>query len=378
MPFLYNRTNITTIPVGYTPGKLARELKPVTPGVPIDVIRDFPWTLTPLNDKTVANVPVIYLNEYYQIESQLNQSLLPYGGGGIPKLELIPADKAQLTDAYSFISTLETYTSFDSKVRDKTELYKGLFDHSYPGFKYVFPNFSKTFYDIGNTWERTDILDTLLGLSEQIGGLAKGGAGSIGKKIGDKAKNIVSVSTDVIDFVNKLPRQFKTFELFNLASSNPTVGLMDPPSIWQSTDKRNITFEFPLYNINVFKNNTSNDTIIKNWELCYLLTYQNLVNKKNFYTGIPPVFYEVIIPGVHYCKASYMSNINISNLGNIRNLRLDINGNTGVSVNVPDAYMISITLTDLLMPSKNLLNASLDLTVTSSNIVSTNSSVNRE
>jgi hypothetical protein len=36
-------------------------------------------------------------------------------------------------------------------------------------------------------------------------------------------------------------------------------------------------------------------------------------------------------------------------------MKLSINGNTNADVNVPDAYLISITLTDLLMPSKNLL-----------------------
>ena len=366
MPILYDRTSIKTKPLGYnTPGKLASELIPINPGVPIDIIRDFSWTLTPLNEKTVANVPVIYLNEYYQIESQLNQALLPYGGGGLPKIG------DGLTDKYNFINALSQYTTIDSKNVNSSDLYKGLFDHLHPGFKYVFPNFSKTFYDIGNTWERTDILDTLLSLSEQVGGMATKGLGAIVGAMGKAAES----STKLLDLINKLPRQLKTLELFNLASSNPTVGLMDPPSIWQSSDKRNITFEFPLYNINVFKDSTPTDTIAKNWELCYLLTYQNLVNKKNFYTGIPPVFYEVIIPGIHYCKASYMSNISITNVGNIRNLKLDVNGNTNVSVNVPDAYMISITLTDLLMPSKNLLNASLDLTVTSSNIATTNSVV---
>ena len=369
MPILYDRTSIKTKPLGYnTLGKLASELIPINPGVPIDIIRDFSWTLTPLNEKTVANVPVIYLNEYYQIESQLNQALLPYGGGGLPKLG---NNTSTLGGLINFATALTKYTTIGSNSTNNSDLYKGLFDHLHPGFKYVFPNFSKTFYDIGNTWERTDILDTLLGLSEQAGSLAQKGIAGVVTTAGKKLKT----GEQIIDLVNKLPRQLKNLELFNLASGNPTVGLMDPPSIWQSSDKRNITFEFPLYNINVFKDSTPTDTIAKNWELCYLLTYQNLVNKKNFYTGIPPVFYEVIIPGIHYCKASYMSNISITNVGNIRNLKLDVNGNTNVSVNVPDAYMISITLTDLLMPSKNLLNASLDLTVTSSNIATTNSVV---
>jgi hypothetical protein len=366
MPFLYDRTSITTIPVGYSKGKLASELKPKNSGVPIDVIRDFPWTLTPLNDKTVANVPVIYLNEYYQIESQLNQALLPYGKGKA-KLEEGTSTLSKIT------SVINTLAEFVTVGKDTPYLYEGLFDHLHPGFKYVFPNFSKTFYSVTNNWQRTDILDTLLGLSEQVGDLTGSGLKSIGKTIG---KNF-GAGIQGIDFLNKLPRKLKDLELFNLASSNPTVGLMDPPSIWQSSSQRTTTFEFPLYNINIFKDSTSTDTIVKNWELCYLLTYQNLVNKKNFYTGIPPVFYEVIIPGIHYCKASYMSNISISNVGNVRNLTLNVNGNTNVSVNVPDAYMISITLTDLLMPSKNLLNVSLDLKVTSGNIANTNSVVSR-
>jgi hypothetical protein len=83
------------------------------------------------------------------------------------------------------------------------------------------------------------------------------------------------------------------------------------------------------------------------------------MNKRNFYTAIPPVFYEVEIPGVHYCKASYMSNLKIENIGNIRKLKLAINGTNNIDVNVPDAYLVSVTMTDLLTPSKNLLAATV-------------------
>ena len=143
---------------------------------------------------------------------------------------------------------------------------------------------------------------------------------------------------------------------------------MDMPSIWESTAPREYTFQFPLYNnLNYSDSKKSKQIIQKNWELCYLLTYQNLVNKKNFYNGIPPVFYEVLIPGIHYCKASYISNINITNMGNIRMLSLPVeDGDNDMDVIIPDAYVVSITLTDLFMPSKNLLSASINETVRSS------------
>ena len=135
---------------------------------------------------------------------------------------------------------------------------------------------------------------------------------------------------------------------------------MDPPHVWKSTNNRQYSFSFPLYNIDATNDSKSESLILKNWEFCYLLTYQNLINKGNFYTAIPPVFYEVTIPGIHYCKASYMSNIGIENIGNIRLMQLPINGNAKVPVNVPDGYLITITMNDLLMPSKNLLHAAVN------------------
>jgi hypothetical protein len=169
-------------------------------------------------------------------------------------------------------------------------------------------------------------------------------------------------------FLQNLPRNLKKIERFNIEAGNPAVGLMDPPHVWKGASNRTYTFQFPLYNINStgIGNTDPTNTILKNWELCYLLTYQNLVNKRNFYTGIPPVFYEVNIPGIHYCKASYISDLNISNVGNIRLMSLPLNGSTKCDVNIPDAYLIEITLTDLLQPSKNLLQAVTNTTTRSS------------
>jgi hypothetical protein len=85
------------------------------------------------------------------------------------------------------------------------------------------------------------------------------------------------------------------------------------------------------------------------------LINQNLYNKRDFITGIPPVFYEILIPGQHYSYASAVTNITVYNRGNMRYMEYP-NKSADVSPGaiIPDAYEVSIALTDMVMPSKNL------------------------
>jgi hypothetical protein len=87
--------------------------------------------------------------------------------------------------------------------------------------------------------------------------------------------------------------------------------------------------------------------------LCWVLVNQNLFYKRDFITGIPPVYYEIIIPGQHYSFAACVTNLTINNRGNMRTLK-DNNGNDAI---VPDVYEVVMTLTDMVMPSRNLFRA---------------------
>jgi hypothetical protein len=132
--------------------------------------------------------------------------------------------------------------------------------------------------------------------------------------------------------------------------------VIDKPLIWTTSQPRNFVISFPLFNTDVFGDINAEKTITRNWELCYLLAYQNLYNKKNLYKGTPPVFYEIEVPGIHYTKAGYVNDLKILNIGNIRLLDLPIGSNgERRSVNVPDAYFVTMSLIDFFMPSKNFL-----------------------
>jgi hypothetical protein len=77
---------------------------------------------------------------------------------------------------------------------------------------------------------------------------------------------------------------------------------------------------------------------------------QNLFNKRNFITGLPPCWYKVTIPGIYYSVASCVTNIAVENLGNTRMLQAQ---GFGTNFIVPDAYQVRITLQEMAMPSKN-------------------------
>jgi hypothetical protein len=122
----------------------------------------------------------------------------------------------------------------------------------------------------------------------------------------------------------------------------PIVGALDRPRIFSAHGERTITISFPLFN-------TVAPTDWKdNQKFIHTLMNQNLMYKTSFVTGVPPVFYDVFIPGQYYCWASCVTNLQVENLGNQRIIDGTI---------VPDAYQITITLTEMVLPSKNQFDA---------------------
>jgi hypothetical protein len=333
-------------------GRMADELNPTGNGW-LNVVNDFTWTLSKTN-AALRETPFIQLNEYYMLQSALNQQLLPYG-----------IDTSSIySGGQSGAAALATIAGsmFDA---DTIKLYDGIFDLTNPtGFKYRFPLFTPQQFSANNTWERKDILDTVINFQKMGLGIASkfiGGAGSV-PGIGKAATAVIGGAETALNAMQSVPDIIKQITLLKLQMNNPGVGLSDPPQLFQGAAPREYNFTFSLYNTEATNDTQDNveKTIKRNWELCYILTYQNLFNKRNFFTNTPPVFYEVYIPGVHYCKASVMKNINILNVGNVRVMNLDIDGGPKAPVNVPDAYRIEITMQDVLMPSKNLLESIID------------------
>ena len=120
----------------------------------------------------------------------------------------------------------------------------------------------------------------------------------------------------------------------------------------------NIRFRFPLINTGW----ATFDDVVKNWQLMYMLAYQNRPNRRSRDLIDPAVIYEITIPGVRFYPFAYISNMAISFVGARRrmNITVPLEGGQGViNTIVPDAYIVDITLTTLVSETQNFLYACL-------------------
>lgn len=297
---------------GFTgePGGLADFLVPAGPGT-VDVINNYTWTLTPPAGRT--ETPYASLTEYRVLQSALMNSARYYLTGIKQKGEdQLGAETTQNETA--------DVGSGANKYLGLCRGYDGLFDFKYPtGFSYTVPYFNDVANEVNSTWTTLDILEKI-----------KGGLNTLAPGVGDKAGLVADAV--MLAYEAKYPR----------------VGIMDRPKLWESSGFRSINIKIPLFNT------LSIEDIQKNWELCYLLTYQNMFNKKDFITAVPPVFYTVRIPGQFFSLAMYVSDLKIYNRGNMRTYTLKTQAGNSAKI-IPDVYEIDMTLTDMIMPSQNML-----------------------
>jgi len=194
--------------------------------------------------------------------------------------------------------------------------YQGLFDFQNPtGFWYRLPYFSEVANEVSSTWTSLDILEKV-----------KNALGTVSPTLGKILESGVAAAGTAYE------------------ANYPRVGIMDRPKLWEQSSPRSINIKFPLFNTYEFSD------IQKNWELVYLLLYQNMFNKRDFVTAIPPCFYTIWIPGQFFTIAAYVSDMKIYNRGNLRQMTID-----GKRRNIPDVYEVDMTFTDMVMPSQNML-----------------------
>lgn len=392
--------------------RLADELVPRE--APIDVIKKFPWTLTPPSSPALDETPYIKLKEYYILEGALNQLLLAYNQYIDPT-----STTGTLLDTGSI---LLNPNSLIGQGVDSTRVYEGLYNLDNPsGFEYIMPYFENP-TNIQNNWTAKSSYEAMLQLQRVLAQVEAtiayynvnpaaataalsqgyGNVFTTGATLQEQTDRWLNDMTNLLGGDTPTGNMFsplaieaaakglertpvlggewwqrarqamidlnifqvdldRTMEQINIALKSATGNIgqdpvLDKPHIWNSSQPRVFNITFPLYNINATEQNDWEKSLTRNWQLCYALTYQNLYNKRNLFTGLPPVFYEVEVPGVYYTKAAYVNNLTILNIGNIRQMRLPVGeNNSTITVNMPDAYVVNMSIVDFFMPSRNFL-----------------------
>lgn len=281
----------------------------------VNITKDYPWTLS---ESVRETAPRVILREFQINETTIRRQAAFYAGAA----EYVPGFVGQ--KAAGFIGELAKQKNiFHSS--QKLDAYKELYPKDKPtGFVYDMPYFSDINFEVNTPqWKSLDGLEAVKSI------ISGGGKLVGGQKLAEGLESLMGLGGGAA--------------MAGIASTYPKVGITDRPRLWDSHELRNIEIKFPLFNT------YGPDDWKRNRELCELLVNQNLYNKRDLITSIPPVFYELLIFGQHFSWASCVTRLTIYNRGNMRLLRDE----TG-SYNVPDVYEVNLTLTDMVMPSKNM------------------------
>lgn len=345
----------------------------------INVSKSFKWTKTQrnnLNDYLDSNIPVIHLKEYYvtqpgflsNVQNIYNSVSFKTIAGAVAAA--IPDDSAvgvAIESAKSLLGNTEQSEAFQDSLGQNIEdlgkflknsnlisqgidtgsssymkSYENIYGVYPTKFKYIMPYFVGEWKEVNNKWG-----DEALG-----GGI--GNTPIIGNLFGS-AKKTLSMFSDI-------------------ASTFSTGFGMDfAKSYSYPTEGPGTSFELILDNTyDSHHDSRMGKSYQHNWELIFLLLYQNLPNRKNKLFFDPPVIYKAQVPGVLTYLYSYISSINVQSIGNRQPKDVSIyiqdeNGSLELKqfkTLIPEAFKVTINLKSLLPESKNLFLDSLDNKVT--------------
>lgn len=301
-----------TVGVGASDGLLSRAIN-IGQNVGTDLINNF------LNTDTVQQIQTSFGGGI--LENFFNQL-----GGTIGRLQSNVSNFMQSAGSSNIINSTQ-------KVLD---VYQGLYITESTGWNYKLPYFQDKHTAHQNSFSESN---------EYIGQ----GALSLG------AADLVSGLRDISE------------------GAAGAINIMEPgtyierPKFYQfPSNGESFTVSFPLLNTG----HARFADVIRNWQLVFLLIYQNRPARFTRDLIEPPVIYELELPGQKYMPFAYISNLEIQFLGSRRTMQIsyrDINGVGSVNTIIPDGYLIDITFQGLVGDSRNFdyasLNAAIDITI---------------
>jgi hypothetical protein len=285
-----------------------------------NIVKDFKWTTSSFKKE----VPRIELVEY-QITQNQQANYITKMMKGISKTTAVKGIGSAIYGAFSYNNDVNT-------LKDP---YEGLYTAKETKFRYIFPFYSPTTVSTKVTWS---------------------------SKMPPEGKSLVvaaagGMSGAAIDAMTGSSEARKAIEQYavNAAAAveniNAPFAGIEQPMWYTGTAKNNYTIKFPLFNT------ISVEETLRNYDFIRVFNYQNLHLRTTFATYLPPVFYKCEQNGdgeywneLGAKPAVYVSNFVVQNIGAIR--AINIEGSHKMSV--PEAYMVEITLSEMITTSRNI------------------------
>lgn len=302
----------------------------------IDVYRTFDWTTTPIsnaNFDSISKTPFAKLSEYRMNDASIINSMLYYIEALGDQVGVAAEAAASLVGAED-IGAVDKLRNLTSSVKDKVlgtiskqnvkqqikpsenpwmKPYDGLYSLEPTTFEYYLPYFEN---DAFNRIESTYSESTFPGLEAMKTGR-------------DFTANFSRLIT---------PGQYvETPKMFALNDGNSP----------------RITIKFPLLNTLSFEG------AVRNYQLLWLLTFQNTPQRVTKSVVEMPRMYDVHIPGVTFMKFAYIESMHVDFIGVRRRVTIPMPTCPGndpqAEVIMPDAYNVTITLKSTIMNANNMM-----------------------
>jgi hypothetical protein len=314
-------------------------LKPKNGGL-IDVITDFTWSASHVTSDTIKKMPKVMLTERRQELNSTISSALYYINAvrsagstlGSDALKGITTKLNSLVGGTDVSKTIanaakdinnfirnNAVSSEDSALLSTAEYlksYLGIYYTKKTGMQYILPYFG----------------DNLISIENSFGATAQEKTG-VGSAIGTGQAVVNEIATTV-----------------NL--TQPGSYIERPKHYQYPTEGKSVTVTFPL--VNTFRRNNF-IPYQQNYELLWILSFQNRPYRTSFSRIIPPKIYTLTIPGQEFFPYCYISNMQVNFNGTRRLLPISLPTGQVVQTTIPDAYTVSITFTSLLASIGNTM-----------------------
>ena len=319
----------------------------------IDIRSDFVWTMNP-TDAITKTIPSVFLTERTQEQNSLVSSILyylnaidPIGNLSIAGTSIANSVNALATKTLGS-EKLDQITKFlgdkgtDFKVclnnlkqkitanigsdedrallnTDFLKSYIGIYFTKKTGFNYILPYYNDQSFGSSNTWNETQ--QNLPFLQPRI-------------KAGMEAVERIAATMNFTQPGTYIEKP----KYFNYPGEGETF---------------NVTFN--LYNTYNLNKGTSFTPYQQNYELLWMLAYQNKPYRTSFSRILPPKLYTLNVPGLKYFPYCFISTMNVDFIGTRRNLDVTLPTGSTISTPIPDAYKVTITFKSLLADVGNLM-----------------------
>lgn len=270
-----------------------------------DVVKEYDWTSSPRGSGMRKKAPRVWVKSYKINSNQIITSIENY----------LNIAKNAGGDAKSF---------YDNMYGNGTTT---------PEDDFNFPFFSDNVRSFGNTFG-----DTFQNGIGQGGGIGETANAMIESAMGTVAEVTNLVSSESWGKAGSQMKSGKFLDAISTMGSSLAKGgnpgtYIETPMFYQF-EKNDAPLEVSF----VLSNTINPDSLEKNKNLIYRLTYINRPLRKNSIAVDPPRIYQVKVPGHRFIRWAYCNNFSVNLLGT----RREING-----VIVPEAYQITMSFQSL-------------------------------